>query len=223
MSRDGLFIAIEGVISSGKSVFAKNLAALLTENGYPAIHQEELADPDAGWFLERFYKDMPRWAFHLQVYFLHARYRMHQQAAVADHPVIQDRSIYGDIVFARLANKLGNMSDVEFRTYDRARENMMLHMVYPDLVIYLDIGPEQALRRVQKRGQIGDDGVFLEYLHGLKAGYDDMIENLSAHCPIVRVAWMDYPDADIPIRVKDVWATASKRITRGDWCRRQGW
>ena len=223
MSNRGLFVAIEGIISCGKSTFAPALAGHLAANGTPAIYQAEpvAANP----FLVRFSGkdgDMKRWAYTMQVHLLHARYRMHQQAAVSNDVVVQDRSIYGDVCFAQLAHKLGNMDNEEFASYEQARENMLLHMVYPDLVIYLDLSAEQALARMKRRQQTGDDGLWVGYLRGLRTEYEAMLANLGTHCPVFRVAWTDFSDDQIADRVADTWAVAKDRL-RDDWTRRQGW
>lgn len=215
------FIAVEAIIGVGKSTFTRALASHLQINGHPGtIAQFEPVDSNP--YLEMFYKDMRRWAFSMQMFLLHSRYRMHQQAATSDVTVIQDRSLFGDICFGRLAHKLGNMTDMEMRTYEMARENMMMHMVYPDLVIYLDISAGQAHRRIKSRTQTGDDGIPLEYLEGLRHEYERMIAQLGQHCPVYRVAWTDFSDTAIQDRVADTWDVAKERLSE-DWCRRQGW
>lgn len=62
-----MHLAIAGNIGSGKTT----LTTLLAKHYRYAPHFEEV---DHNPYLNDFYKDMPRWSFNLQVYFLRSRW-----------------------------------------------------------------------------------------------------------------------------------------------------
>ena len=83
------FIAISGNIGAGKST----LVGFLTQHfQVRAMYEPNDENP----YLADFYRDMPRWAFHSQLFFLIRKFKLHleMQAAPADLPVVLDRTIY---------------------------------------------------------------------------------------------------------------------------------
>ena len=54
-------------------------------------------------YLNDFYKEMQRWSFNLQVYFLNSRFRQIIDIKKEDKNFIQDRTIYEDAyIFAQI-------------------------------------------------------------------------------------------------------------------------
>jgi deoxyadenosine/deoxycytidine kinase len=89
------FVAIAGNIGVGKST----LTALLRQQLNWEPFFEAVKDNP---YLADFYKDMRRWSFHSQIYFLSRRLRHHWQLLQRTNSVIQDRTVYEDAeIFAR--------------------------------------------------------------------------------------------------------------------------
>ena len=65
------FIGFAGNIGSGKTTFTKIIS--LRQQWQPFY--ESVSDNP---YLSDFYKDMSRWGFNLQIYFLYKRFVMHQ-------------------------------------------------------------------------------------------------------------------------------------------------
>ena len=63
-----MHIAIAGNIGSGKTTLTKKLA-----KHYKFTPQLEEVDDNP--YLNNFYKDMQRWSFNLQIYFLNSRFK----------------------------------------------------------------------------------------------------------------------------------------------------
>ena len=82
-------VAICGNIGSGKTTLTEKLA-----KHYEWIALFESVDKNP--YLADFYKDMKRWAFHLQIYFLNSRFRQVNEIRSNDRITIQDRTIYED-------------------------------------------------------------------------------------------------------------------------------
>src|SRR3989304_5740442 len=83
------FVAVSGNIGSGKATIKTLLSGKLGWRPYYEIVDENPYLPD-------FYADMPRWSFHLQVFFLSKRFQHHQAITSSPGSVIQDRTIYED-------------------------------------------------------------------------------------------------------------------------------
>jgi deoxyadenosine/deoxycytidine kinase len=166
------YIAIEGVIGCGKSTLASHMARRL---GW-----QMLPEPvDGNELLPLFYQDPKRWAFALQVAMLHSRFRSQQVAGYSHVPCVMDRSLPGDRVFAALHVKYGNISPVEWRVYEQCYR-AMTSVQPPSLLVFLDVDPEVALARVQKRARTMETGVTIDYLRDLAAGYNDLIDEIEA-------------------------------------------
>ena len=89
---------------------------------------------------------------------------------------ILDRSLSGDRVFARLHLEEGNISKLDWDTYEMCY-NLMCHTLLPPTrLIFLDVQPETAHRRMVKRSRDAEAGVPLEYLVKLRKGYQDLLK-----------------------------------------------
>ncbi len=192
-------IWIEGIIGSGKSTFSGWIA-----DGLKLRLIKEPVDND---YLTIFYEDPKRWAFPMQIDLLHKRYSLQKLAAYEAslaavgeseyQGVVLDRGLPGDRVFARLHMLEGNISKVEWRTYTRAYETMTCSLIPPSLLIYLDVEPEVAMKRVQNRDRTFERaGVPLEYLEKLHRGYLDLLVEIesgqhtwSRGMEVMRIPW----------------------------------
>ena len=128
-------------------------------------------------YLEDFYKDMPAWAFHSQLFFLSYRVRSHRALMDDPHSVVQDRSLYEDAeVFARNLYERGTMSERDWLTYSGLYRTMTGLLPAPDLVIYIRASVETLKSRIAMRGRGFEADIPDEYLSGLNALYESWIE-----------------------------------------------
>ena len=106
-----MHIAIAGNIGSGKTT----LTNLLSKHYGWDAHYEDVDDNP---YLNDFYKDMQRWSFNLQVFFLNSRFRQIKEIADSNETIIQDRTIYEDAyVFSPNLHAMGLMSSREYENY----------------------------------------------------------------------------------------------------------
>lgn len=155
-------IAIEGPIGVGKSTLARKLAAHL---GAELLLEQPQENP----FLDRFYEDMPGYAFQTQLAFLFQRVKQMQAAAqpgMFANAVISDFLFEKDAIFARL-----NLSDDEFRLYAQMYDQVAPQVRQPDLVIWLQAAPPTLLSRIHRRAIPMEQGIASDYLQRLCDAY----------------------------------------------------
>lgn len=166
-----MYIAIAGNIGCGKTTLTNMLAR---HYGWEARFEAVTDNP----YLEDYYKDIKRWSFALEVFFLKERFRDLMRINEATHTIIQDRSIFeGVYVFTANNKAMGNLSDRDFETYMELFEQMMSIVKLPDLMIYLRASVPHLVENIQKRGRDYEQTIQLEYLQNLNERYEDFIFN----------------------------------------------
>ena len=166
-----MYIAVAGNIGSGKST----LTSLLAKHyGWEARFEAVEHNP----YLEDYYRDIHRWSFNLEVYFLKERFRDLIDISQSEKTVIQDRTIYeGAYVFMQNNRAMGHLTERDFETYMELFEQMMTVVRKPDLMIYLKASVPHLVGNIQKRGREYEQSIQLEYLENLNQRYDDFIYN----------------------------------------------
>lgn len=164
-----MHIAIAGNIGSGKSTLTRMLAK---HYGWEPRFEAVEHNP----YLEDYYRDIHRWSFNMEVYFLKERFRDLLAIAEADHTIIQDRTIYeGVYVFMENNKAMGNLSERDYETYMELFEQMMAMVRVPDLMIYLHASVPHLVGNIQKRGREYEQTIQLEYLQNLNDRYNNFI------------------------------------------------
>ena len=159
-------IVIDAVVGAGKTVYVEMLSR---EMNIPCFHEPVQDNP----ILDRFYHDRKRYSFPLQIFFLNRRFEMLKRASELGKPVLMDRSIYGDMIFAKLLYEEGNMEKDEYMLYRDLLINMLDHVEAPKLMIYLKIDTDAAIERIRKRGRDYEQIVEREYWERLNREYEN--------------------------------------------------
>lgn len=161
----GFFLAVAGNIGVGKTHVSRTLADRL---GWPVYYEPVVENP----YLDAFYGDMSRWAFHLQIYFLSERYRAQKRFTLERRSFLQDRTIYEDAeVFARTLHAQGDMSRTDYDTYRSLFWSMVETLRPPDLIVFLRAPIEVLLARIASRGRACEQTIDRTYLERLDAAY----------------------------------------------------
>lgn len=184
-----LFIGIAGLIGAGKSTLATALGKHLNL----PVYYEPVADNE---YLEDFYRDTKRYGFATQIYLLNRRFQQHQEVIWRGGGGVQDRTIYEDAVFAKMLVNIGLMEERDYRTYVSLFRHMSNFMCRPNVIVYLDVSPEESMRRIQLRSRDVESGISLEYLTALYDEYERFINNISRSIPVIRVDWSRFRDAE---------------------------
>ena len=162
----GKTIAIAGNIGAGKS----SLVEFLTRTyGIQPFYEPNDENP----YLPDFYKDMKRWAFHSQLYFLSNKFRMHQQLEQMGGVVVLDRTIYEDAeIFATALHKMRKFTGRDWDTYWSFYQVILEAIRPPDLMIYLRCSMRTLRKRIRLRGRSMEQEIPLSYLKRLEGLYE---------------------------------------------------
>lgn len=168
-------VAIAGNIGSGKTT----LTNLLARHYNWEPHFEEV---ESNPYINDFYKDMQRWSFHMQIYYLNKRFRKIMTIREGNHPVIQDRTIYEDAyIFAPNLHSMGLLNQRDFTNYRNLFETLMEFIRPPDLMIYLRASIPALVNQIQKRGRDFEDNIRLDYLKRLNERYEKWISEFKGN------------------------------------------
>jgi|TARA_R110001592_G_scaffold127450_1_gene339231 deoxyadenosine/deoxycytidine kinase len=164
-----MHIAISGNIGSGKTT----LTRLLAKHYKWTPHFEDVEDNP---YLDDFYREMQRWSFNLQIFFLNSRFRQVKEIRETGKSIIQDRTIYEDAhIFAPNLHAMGLMPSRDFENYLSLFELMDSFVEAPDLLIYLRASIPTLVDQIQKRGRDYENNIRIDYLSRLNERYEAWI------------------------------------------------
>ena len=163
------FIAVAGSIGAGKS----SLIRFLQERfGMHPFYERNDDNP----FLGDFYRDMPAFAFPVQVWFLARKFKAHREIGQLDRPAVLDRTIYEDAeVFAAHLAARGIFPPREYETYLALYRAIRDVLPPPSLLIYLKTSVRTQRRRIALRGRPMERGLDPAYLRGVNRLYREWI------------------------------------------------
>ena len=131
-------------------------------------------------YLADFYKDMKRWAFQSQLYFLSNKFRLHQELDRQPGVVALDRTIFEDAeVFATALYQMRKISRRDWETYQGFYQAILDAIRPPDLMIYLRCSMRTLRQRIRMRGRKMERDVPLAYLRRLDRLYEGWIDGYS--------------------------------------------
>ena len=164
-------IAIAGNIGAGKSTLVEFLS---TTYGIVPFYEPSEDNP----YLPDFYKDMDRWAFHSQIYFLSHKFRIHQALDRTSGAVVLDRTIFEDAeIFATALRDMGHIDERDWQTYLSFYQSILQAIQPPDLMIYLRCSMRTLRKRIRMRGREMEQDVPLSYLKRLDRLYEQWIDD----------------------------------------------
>lgn len=181
-----MHIGIAGNIGCGKTT----LTRMLSEHyGWTPKYEAVTYNP----YLEDYYKDIKRWSFNLEVYFLTQRFKDVLEISHSDDVIIQDRTIFeGVYIFVANNKAMGNLSDRDYETYMELFRLMMSLVKAPDLLIYLKSSVPHLVSQIQKRGREYEKSIEIEYLEGVNERYEKWIAEYQGKVLVIDADGLDF-------------------------------
>jgi deoxyadenosine/deoxycytidine kinase len=177
----GYFLAVAGNIGVGKTELTHRLSE---ELGWAAYYEPVLHNP----YLDPFYENMPRWSFHLQIYFLSERFKVQVEVGKSPMPFIQDRTIYEDAeIFARTLRDQGSMTEVDYQNYTSLFHILVSFLRKPDLILYLKATPPVLMERIARRGRPSEQSITIDYIARLNRAYEDWMRRAGAEMEVLEI------------------------------------
>lgn len=181
-----MHIGIAGNIGCGKTTLTRMLAE---HYGWTPKYESVTHNP----YLEDYYKDIERWSYNLETYFLAQRFQDLLEIAKSDEVIIQDRTILeGVYIFVANNKAMGNLSDRDFDTYMHLFRLMMSMVEKPDLLIYLKSSVPHLVSQIQKRGRDYEKSISIEYLSNLNERYDNWINEYDGRVLVIEADDLDF-------------------------------
>jgi len=200
-----LFIAIAGNISAGKSTLTKALAEKFQAK---PIFEPVSENP----YLADFYKDMKRWAFHSQMFFLGQRLKDQFLLSKEIGTFIQDRTIYEDAeIFAKNLFERGFIEKRDWDVYQGFYQTISDLLPSPDLIIYLKNSVSTIKKRIKMRGREFEQKIDEQYLLDLNRLYDEWANNFTKS-PILIIELDDLNYLEDPNKLNLILEQVSQKL-----------
>jgi len=181
-----MHIGVAGNIGSGKTTLTRMLSQ---HYGWTPKYEAVTYNP----YLDDYYKDIPRWSFNLEVYFLTQRLKDLVNLSKSSETIIQDRTIFeGVYVFVANNYDQGNLSKRDFESYMDLFNVVMESVKYPDLLIYLKSSIPHLVSQIQKRGRDYEQSISLDYLQGLNDRYEKFINEYKGEVLVIDTENLDF-------------------------------
>jgi hypothetical protein len=74
--------------------------------------------------------------------------------------------------------------------------NMSNFMKKPNIIVHLDLTPEESIRRIKMRNRDCEAGISLEYMQSLHAAYEAFIADIARVIPVIKVDYSRFRTAE---------------------------
>ena len=179
-------IVVDGVTGVGKSSLVKIICEEMGLKPFSEMFEDENR------LLQKFFHDREKWAFSMQMNFLTNRFKQYQQAMKIGRAVM-DRSIYSDRIFALMYLKHGYLNPEEYAVYNNLLHTLLEHVTPPQLMIYLRVSTDEAMRRIHRRGRPDEIEVERDYWDLLNQFYEKNYQDFHlGQLLVLNVDHLDY-------------------------------
>ncbi|CAH1958876.1 unnamed protein product [Acanthoscelides obtectus] len=224
---NSMVLVVEGPIAAGKTKVAKQLAAELDMLYLPEANLGMNYINNYGYDLRKLDPILPEMTRSFDVpdflrnpkHKLTARFqiqqlitRLSQYVDALAHVfstgqgVVLDRCVYSDFVFAEAMYNQGYLSKKAYKKYYEFRDNPMIELLRPHLIIYLDVPVPKVIENVKKRGisfEKGSPVINQQYLSVMEKHYmQSYLKEMSKHSELLVYDWSE--EGDVEIVVEDI-------------------
>jgi deoxyguanosine kinase len=170
------FIAIEGNIGAGKTT----LAQMMSDDFNARLILEQFSDNP---FLPFFYENPERYAFSVELFFMTERHKQLQenlaQQDLFQQLILSDYFFIKTLLFAQ-----NNLSQEEYRLFQRLFQILNATFPKPDLLVYLHRPVDDLLTNIRNRGREYEQDIQSDYLLSIQTAYFNYFK-ANPHLPIL--------------------------------------
>jgi len=175
-----MLVSIVGNIASGKTTLSRMLSDFYGwEVKYEAVNNNS--------YLDDYYKDMKRWSFETQIYFMNKR--LNDLLDIKNHPektFIQDRALMEDrYTFVPTLLEQGNLDQRAYQNYCDLYDAINKLVGQPDLVIYIKSSLGNLVNQMEKRGRACESNMEISYLKSLNDKYDKLANDYAGNMIVI--------------------------------------
>ena len=187
------FITIEGNIGAGKTTLAQLLAKKLNAR----LILEEFAENP---FLSKFYENPKQYAFPLELFFMAERYKQLKELVYTKdlfrRVTVSDYLFTKCLLFAKV-----NLSDDEFRLYQKLFDIIHQQLLHPDILIYLHAPVERLQENIKKRNREYEQSIPDQYLLNIQEAYTTYIRQQNMKTLVIDATHADFEGNENQIAV----------------------
>lgn len=187
------FITIEGNIGAGKTT----LSQMLAKHYNARLVLEQFADNP---FLPKFYENPSQYAFPLELFFMAERFKQLKdlllQKDLFQSVTISDYLFTKCLLFAKV-----NLSDEEFRLYQRLFDIIHQQLVQPDILIYLHAPVNKLQQNIKKRARSYEQNIPDDYLFSIQETYTNYIKHHNLKTIFVDASNADFLNNETHLKV----------------------
>ena len=188
-------VVIDGLIFAGKTTAISNLKTRLSSFKSVDTTFNFFEEPVESWinegWLEKYYSNISKFASSFQIRIIMSHIQQKNEIEEINRSQesknivnICERSAITTLnVFSKMLVVDGVLDEIEFKLHEQMIE--MFKYKKPDMLIYLNIDPEIALRRNLKRMRNGESNIQIEYLRKLNQAYLNELENLAENIIVI--------------------------------------
>jgi deoxyadenosine/deoxycytidine kinase len=188
-------VVIDGLIFAGKTTAISNLKARLSSYQSADTTFNFFEEPVESWmnegWLEKYYSNISKFASSFQIRIILSHIQQKNEIEEINRGQesknivnISERSAITTLnVFSKMLVADGVLDEIEFKLHEQMVE--MFKYKKPDMLIYLNIDPEIALRRNLKRMRNGESNIQIEYLRKLNQAYLQDLGNLAENIIVI--------------------------------------
>ncbi len=163
-------LIVDGMTGCGKTT----LVNLISEELNLEVMEEKFRDPYD--LLKKFSED-PKWCYPMQLNFLITRYVQYLVASET-YNYILDRSIYSDIIYARLYREKNYLTCKQFEEYFSLYKKLVESLKAPRYMVLLTCPFEVIMSRIKQRGRADELQLGEGYWKSLYVSYAKHIKNI---------------------------------------------
>ncbi|VEN34146.1 unnamed protein product [Callosobruchus maculatus] len=217
-------LVVEGPLASGKSKFAKQLADELDMLYLPEANLDMMYINEYGYDLRKLDAVLPEttWSFDVNDFMRNPKHRLTARFQIQQYlirlsqyidalahlfstgqGVVLDRCVYSDFVFAEAMYSQGYLSKKAYKKYYEFRDNTIIELLRPHLIIYLDVPVPRVIENVKKRAisyEKDSPVINPQYLSVMEKHYkQNYLKEMSKHSELLIYDWSEEGDVDIVV------------------------